>query len=127
MSEGQVGVIYHIYGEVAREELGINATKVVWVDPSKVDAGWLQRMRDAGRVVESESASEAHIEPIAGDLPLSDSPVYGSPSEAHIEPIAGDLPSSDCPVCESQKTGYKVHCEAPMPSCTVVEHINGRV
>ena len=104
MSEGQVGVIYHIYGEVAREELGINATKVVWVDPSKVDAGWLQRMRDAGRVVESESASEAHIEPIAGDLPLS-----------------------DCPVCESQKTGYKVHCEAPMPSCTVVEHINGRV
>ena len=104
MSEGQVGVIYHIYGEVAREELGINATKVVWVDPSKVDAGWLQRMRDAGRVVESESASEAHI-----------------------EPIAADLPSSDCPVCGSPETGYKAFHVPLMPSCTVVEHINWRV
>ena len=125
MSEGQIGVIYPIYGEVAREELGINAIKVVWVDPSKVDAGGLQRMRDAGRVVESEGAPEAHIEPIAADLSQSDSPVYGSPSEAHRASIAADLPLSDCPVCESQKTGYKVHCVAPMPSCTVVEHING--
>ena len=127
MSEGQVGVIYHIYGEVAREELGINATKVVWVDPSKVDAGWLQRMRDAGRVVESESASEPHCGPVAADLPLSDCPVCESASEPHCGPIAADLPLSDCPVCESQKTGYKVHCVAPMPSCTVVEHINWRV
>lgn len=103
MSEGQVGVIYPIYGEVAREELGINAIKVVWVDPSKVDAGWLKRMREAGRVIESESASE----------PLS-------------EPIAADLPLSDCPVCESPETGYKVFHEALMPSCTAVEHkING--
>ena len=99
MSEGQVGIVYHIYGEVAREELGNHATKVVWVDPSKVDAGWLQRMRDAGRVVESESAPEAHS-----------------------GPIAADLSQSDCPVCGSLETGYKAHHEALMPSCTVVEH-----
>ena len=99
MSEGQVGVIYPIYGEVAREELGINATKVVWVDPSKVDAGWLKRMREAGRVIESESASEPHC-----------------------GPVAADLPPSDCLVCGSPETGYKAHHEALMPSCTAVEH-----
>lgn len=103
MSEGQVGVIYPIYGEVAREELGNHATKVVWVDPSKVDAGWLKRMRDAGRVIESESAPEAHS-----------------------EPIAADLPKSDCPVCESPETGYKVLHEALMTSCTVGEHTINR-
>lgn len=104
MSDGQVGVVYTIYGEVAREELGINATKVVWVDPSKVDADWLQRMRDAGRVVESESAPEAHR-----------------------ASIAADLPSSDGPVCGSPETGYKALHEPLTPSCTVVEHINWRV
>lgn len=127
MSDGQVGVVYTIYGEVAREELGVNATKVVWVDPSKVDADWLQRMRDAGRVVESESAPEAHRASIATDLPSSDCPVCGSPSEPHCGPVAEDLPLSDCPVCGSPETGYKALHEPLTPSCTVVEHINWRV
>ena len=99
MAEAQVGIIYHVYGEVEREELGIYTTKVVYVDPSKVDAGWLQRMRDAGRVIESESAPEAHIAPVAADLSLS-----------------------ACPVCESPKTGYKAHHIALTPSCTAGEH-----
>ena len=103
MAEAQVGITYHVYGEVEREELGIYTTKVVWVDPSTVDAGWLQRMRDAGRVVESESAPEAHSVPVVPDLPLS-----------------------ACPVCESPKTGYKALYVALTPSCTVGEHqING--
>jgi hypothetical protein len=99
MAEAQVGITYHVYGEVAREELGIYTTKVVYVDPSKVDAGWLQRMRDAGRVVESESAPEAHSVPVVTDL----------------------LPSA-CPVCESTMTGYKAHRIALAPSCTAGEH-----
>ena len=103
MAEAPVGITYHVYGEVEREELGIYTTKVVWVDPSTVDAGWLQRMRDAGRVIESESAPEAHS-----------------------VPVVPDLPQSDCPVCESPKTGYNAHHVALMPSCTVGEHqING--
>ena len=103
MAEAQVGITYHVYGEATREELGIYTTKVVYVDPSKVDAGWLQRMRDAGRVVESESASEAHC-----------------------APVVADLPPSACPVCESTMTGYKARRIALTPSCTVGEHqING--
>ena len=99
MTDTPVGILYYVYGEAEREELGNYTYKVVYVDPSKVDAGWLERMREAGRVVESESASEAHS-----------------------EPIAADLPPSDCLVCESQETGYKAHHAALMPSCTVVEH-----
>jgi len=103
MAEAKVGITYHVYGEVAREELGVYTTKVVYVDPSQVDAGWLQRMRDAGRVVESESESE-------------------SAPEAHIAPVVPDLPLPDCPICESPMTGYKAHRIALTPSCTVGEH-----